>query len=99
MFLDIFSLLVMGVLIALVIVLVVKLGPLPGHVARDRGHPQADAVKVLGWIGMITLGLAWPFALVWAYYRVGDDKTRALSDQVASLRKEIKELQAAGGDA
>jgi len=99
MVLDIFALVVMGILVAFVIWLVVLLGPMPGNIARDRGHPQADAVKVLGWIGIITLGVAWPFALVWAYYRVGDEKTKALSDQVASLRAEVKELKAQGGDA
>ncbi len=66
MFLDIFALVVMGVLIAVVVWIVVLLGPMPGKIATDRGHPQADAIKVLGWIGVITLGLAWPFALVWA---------------------------------
>ena len=56
MVLDIFALVVIGVLIAAVIWLVVLLGPLPGNVARRRGHPQADAIRVLGWIGIVTLG-------------------------------------------
>lgn len=99
MFLDIFALIVMGILVAIVIWLVVLLGPMPGNIARDRGHPQADAIKALGWIGIITLGIAWPFALVWAFYRPGDQKTQALSDQVAALRTELKELKAQGGDA
>ena len=51
MALDIFALIVMGILIAVVIAAVVKLGPLPGNIAKKRGHPQADAINVLGWIG------------------------------------------------
>jgi hypothetical protein len=67
MALEIFALVVIGVLIAVVIWLVVLLGPLPGNVAHRRGHPQADAIRVLGWIGIVTLGPAWLAALVWAY--------------------------------
>lgn len=43
-----------------------KLGGLPGSIARARGHPQADAINICGWMGIITLVL-WPVAMVWAY--------------------------------
>ena len=99
MVLDIFALIVMGVLIAVVIALVVKLGPLPGNIAKQRGHPQADAIKVLGWIGVITLGLAWPIALVWAYARTGEQQAEYLSERVAGLEAELAALKAQGGDA
>ncbi len=98
MVLDIFALIVMGVLIAVVIWLVVLLGSMPGKIAKDRGHPQADAIKVLGWIGVITLGLAWPFALVWAYTRSAESNTETLREQVAALESELA-LKAQGGDA
>ena len=98
MFLDIFALIVMGVLIAVVIALVVKLGPLPGHIAKSRGHPQSDAILVLGWIGIITLGLAWPVALVWAYTRAGDAKTQALSERIVALESEVAALKTQGGE-
>jgi hypothetical protein len=67
MALESFALVVIGVLLAVVIWLVVLLGPLPGNVAHRCGHPQADAIRVLGWIGIVTLGPAWLAALVWAY--------------------------------
>ena len=91
MVLDIFALVVMAVLVAVVIAFVVKLGPLPGKIARDRGHPQADAIYVLGWIGIITLGLAWPVALVWAYTRPGGSlgaRVEALETELAALKAE-----------
>ena len=97
--LDIFALVVMGVLAAFVILLVVKLGPIPGNVAKSRGHPQADAIKVLGWIGVVTLGLAWPIALVWAYTRSGEQHAEFLSQRVASLEAELSALKIQGGDA
>ena len=72
MVLDIFALIVLAVIIAVVIWLVTLLGPLPGKIAKQRNHPQADAIKVLGWIGLITMGVGWLVALVWAYMRPGE---------------------------
>ncbi len=99
MVLDIFALIVFGVLIAVVIWLVVILGPIPGNLAKKRGHPQADAIKALGWIGMITLGLAWPIALVWAYTRSGEQHADQLSERVATLEAELSAMKIQGGDA
>lgn len=98
MVLDIFALIVIGVLIAAVIWLVVLLGPIPGNVAHRRDHPQADAIRVLGWIGIATLGLAWLAALVWAYTKpIG---ATGLSDRVTALEDKLSELEGApGGDA
>jgi hypothetical protein len=97
--LDIFALVVMGVLIAFVILLVVQLGPIPGNIAKGRGHPQADAINVLGWIGMVTLGFAWPIALVWAYTRSGEQHAEFFSQRVTALEAELAALKAQGGDA
>ena len=99
MILDIFALVVMGVILAFVIFLVVKLGPIPGNIAGKRGHQQADAIRVLGWVGVITLGLAWPIALVWAYTRSGEQQTAYLGERVATLEAELAALKAHGGDA
>jgi hypothetical protein len=54
---------VMPVVIGLVIY---KLGSLPGDIARARNHPQAVAISICGWMGIITLVL-WPIAMVWAH--------------------------------
>ena len=99
MALDIFALVVFAVLIAFVVFLVVKLGPMPGNIARKRGHPQADAINVMGWIGVITLGLAWPIALVWAYTRSGEQHAAHMSERVAELEAELTALKAQGGEA
>ena len=99
MILDIFALIVMGILIAVIIVAVVKLGPLPGNIAKKRGHPQADAINVLGWIGIITMGVSWLIALVWAYTRSAEQQTEYLSERVATLESELAALKTDGGDA
>jgi len=73
---------------ALLIVLVVLLGGLPGHIARKRGHPSADAVAVAGWIGIFTFGIIWLIALIWAH--AGPDNgrriTRATGRRVVARR-------------
>ncbi len=99
MALDIFALVVFGVLISFVIFLAVKLGPLPGNIASKRGHPQADAINVLGWIGVVTMGLAWPIALVWAYTRSGEQQAAHLGERVTVLESEVAALRAHGGEA
>lgn len=86
----------MAVLVAVVIWLVVLLGPLPGKIARGRDHPQADAKFVLGWIGLITLGVAWLVALVWAYTRPSSDaalqaRINDLEDELARLKDGLRE--------
>ena len=30
-----------------------KLGSLPGSIARSRGHPQADAINICGWMAAL----------------------------------------------
>ena len=67
--LDIFAWIVLVVLVACVVVGFVILAMLPGKIARQRGHPQADAINVAGWLGALALGVFWPLALIWAFTR------------------------------
>ena len=64
--LDLFALIVLLLLVGVGIWLVVLLGNLPGNIARKAGHPQTEAIVVLSWVGLLTLGVAWFIALVWA---------------------------------
>ena len=96
-FLDIFALIVMAILLAVVIWLVVLLGSMPGNIARKRGHPQTEAIQVLGWIGIITLGISWFIAIVWAYINpVGNSSTDlALDARIEALESQLEQLQSA----
>ena len=64
--LDIFALIVLLVLCAVAIWLVVLIGNIPGNIARAAEHPQAEAISYLAWIGLLTMGVGWFIALVWA---------------------------------
>ena len=69
--LDVFALIVLLVLAAAAVGAWVALAVLPGRIAAQRGHPQADAIRVCGWWGALTLGLLMPLAFIWAYTRPG----------------------------
>ena len=90
--LDIFALFVIAVLVAVVILIAVKLGALPGKLAAKREHPQADAIRVCGWIGVLTLGVAWPIALVWAYSRPRPRREHELFGRLEALEREVSTL-------
>ena len=65
--LDIFALLVLCVLVLTGLGALVLLARWPGKIARSRSHPQADAINVAGWLGIISVGIIWPFAFIWAH--------------------------------
>ncbi|MEP9375964.1 DUF3302 domain-containing protein [Aquabacter sp. CN5-332] len=68
--LDIFAWIVLAVLAISTVGVILILGWLPGHIARKRGHPQAHAVQVAGWISLICGFALWPIVFVWAYVDV-----------------------------
>jgi hypothetical protein len=67
--LDYFALGILIVLAAAAVGAAAFLGALPGRIAGRRSHPQADAIRVCGWLGLLTLGLLWPVAMIWAFLR------------------------------
>jgi len=67
---DIFAWIVLIILSATLVFVFCLLGWLPGHIAKSRGHPWADAVRVAGWITLIFGFVLWPIAMIWAYVDV-----------------------------
>ena len=65
--LDIFALIVLLVLIACALVGWGLLAIFPGKIAKQRNHPQADAINVCGWWGALTMGILSPVAFIWAF--------------------------------
>ncbi len=83
-FIDVFALFILVVLAIAAVVLFGVLGALPGRIARRRGHPQADAVAVGGWLGLLFFGVLWPLVMIWAYMKPerrveGDSSSRKVS--------------------
>ena len=67
---DIFAWIVLIILIASAVAVFCIAGWLPGHIAKTRNHPWAQAVTVAGWITLIFGFALWPVALIWAYVDV-----------------------------
>ena len=66
-FFDIFAWIVLAVLVATAAAIFIALGMMPGHIARKRGHPWAEAVTVGSWAMLIFCFVLWPLVLIWAY--------------------------------
>ena len=89
--LDVFTFIVLAVLFAVAAFLFMKLGELPGKIANENNHPQSKAITICGWLGVITLGLLWPIAIIWAYTRPAD--SGGGRDNIDLLRKRIDVLE------
>lgn len=79
--LEVFALIILLVLVASAVAAWVIVGMLPGRIARQRNHPQADAINVCGWWGVITMGLLCPLAFIWAYTQTPGQPNTALRNE------------------
>jgi len=43
------------------------LAGLPGRIAIARNHPDAEAVRLMGWAGLLPTVLPWIQAFIWAF--------------------------------
>ncbi len=88
--LGIFALIVLTTLVASVLGVVVWLAMLPGKIAAQRQHPQADAIRMAGWLGILT-GVVWILALIWAYTKFGfeEQEDDGLSRRVTELEQRL----------
>ncbi len=68
--LDLFAWIVLVILMAVIVLVIWLMGSMPGHVARRRQHPWAEAVSVAGWVTLIFGFVLWPLAMIWAYVDV-----------------------------
>lgn len=96
--LGIFALIVLTTTVAVVVGAVAWLAMLPGKVAAQREHPQADAIRIAGWLGIFT-GIVWIVALVWAYtdFGAGEQADDGLRQRLAELEQRLALLE--GGEA
>ena len=90
--LEAFAMVVLLVLVGAGIWLIVLIGNIPGNIARAEEHPQAEAITYLAWIGLLTLGLGWFVALVWAKTKPFGNNP-ALEARVEQLESELAALR------
>lgn len=63
---DTVALIFLVLILTILVVGIVWLGSLPGSIAHKRRHPQAEAITVLGWVGVLFV-ILWPIAFAWAF--------------------------------
>jgi hypothetical protein len=81
-----FAFVILVVLVLLAAWAFVKLAKWPKIVATERGHPHVDAINVLSWGGLLlTAGLAWLGALVWAHVTPAGGSVLRLEERVDAL--------------
>src|SRR5947209_17287644 len=56
----------LAVMAMAVVVVIVFMGSLPGRIAIARKHPDAEAVKIMGWTGLF-FAVPWIQAFGWAF--------------------------------
>lgn len=66
-FLDFMTISIILIVIAVNVYFLLYLAGLPGKIARDRQHPQAEAISICGWLSLVTFFATWPIAIIWAY--------------------------------
>jgi hypothetical protein len=66
---------------------------LPGRIAIARKHPEAEAVNLLGWAGLLPTIYPWVQALIWAFKptdivdirRFPKEEARAIEEEIGRL--------------
>jgi hypothetical protein len=73
---------------------------LPGRIALARNHPEAEAVKIMGWAGLLPTILPWIQAFIWAF-RPTDivDIRRFPKEEAKALEEDMTHLKGAPGAA
>jgi len=68
MVLNYVSLFIVLMCVIIIVVGIWKVHTLPGVIAKKRNHPQAEAIEITAYLGLIAFPL-WMAALIWAYLR------------------------------
>ena len=93
--LDYFTWFVLIMIAATLIVGFVVLAQLPGKMAAANKHPQAAAINMAGWLGLIlTVGIVWIVAMIWAQTKPAaaappGENVDALKARIADLETQL----------
>jgi hypothetical protein len=66
-FWDYLTFLTLFLVVVAVVVFWIWLAGLPGRIAIARKHPEAEAVKLLGYAGLLPTVYPWMQAFIWAF--------------------------------
>ena len=66
MFLNYLSLAILLLGLIAVFYLFIYIHDIPYKIAKQRNHPQTEAIHVAGWLSLFTLHAIWPIVFIWA---------------------------------
>jgi len=92
-FWDYLTFLTIFLAVVAVVAIWVWLAGLPGRIAVARKHPDAEAVKLLGYAGLLPTIYPWVQAFIWAFRpaqavdirRMPAEEARAVNEEIARL--------------
>jgi hypothetical protein len=74
------------------VLLLILIMELPGKIAIARRHPEAEAVRLMGWVGFLAI-VPWIQALIWAFKPTDVvDIRRFPREEAIATEKEIMRL-------
>ena len=90
---DYLTFLTLMILVAGFLTGLVLMAGLPGKIAIARNHPDAEAVKMMGWAGFLAV-VPWINAFIWAFKPTDIiDIRRFPAEERESVAKEIARLR------
>lgn len=102
MFLDYFALGIIFFVAIFIFYGVIAIHDIPYEIAKDRNHPQQDAIHVAGWVSLFTLHAIWPFLWIWATLYREDrgwgfnqviENEQVLDSEVKGLTETVRKLE------
>ena len=91
---DYLTFLTLFLCVAALVTVWLWLAGLPGRIALQRKHPEAEAVKLLGYAGLLPTVYPWVQAFIWAFKptdkidirRFPREEAKANDEEIARLR-------------
>src|SRR5271157_1578107 len=98
---DYLTFLTFFILAVAALFLIAFIGGLPGRIAISRKHPDAEAVQLMGWFGLLPV-VPWLQAFGWAFKptnvvdirRFPTEERLAINEQIAHLTGKLEALEA-----
>ena len=79
------------------VVIFVWIAGLPGRIAMARKHPEAEAVNLMGWAGILPV-VPWIQAFIWAFKPTDVvDIRRFPREEARAIDEDMARLQGKGG--
>ncbi len=81
------------------ILIYIFIAGLPGRIALARNHPEAEAVKLMGWAGLLPTVLPWVQALIWAFKPTDIvDIRRFPREEAKAIEEDLNRLKGEAAD-